>query len=136
MGFSEDCTTGTCVLADDDSSLTGGSFNGGTGITQQHNSTGNVTGVTRTVTPTSGNNKTILSAFAAMGRNAGYTNTVQIRDVPLTVLASHAIAGAARISAVGVMHVESNVAAGTDFNSNATGGTAIQCSLLFQVVQI
>jgi len=137
MTFSEDCTTGTCILAEDDSSLTGGSFNAGTGITQQINGTGNVITITRTVTPTSGNNRVVFCAYSCMARNAGYTNTVELRNAAETILASHAIAGGARVSTVGIMHTESNVSiVGVDFHHHATGGLAIQSDFNFQVIQI
>jgi len=137
LTFSEDCTTGTCVLAADDSSLTGGAFAGGTGITQQINSTGNITTVTRTITPTSGNNKVIMCAYSCCGTNSGYTNTVELRNAAETILASHAIAGLARISTVGIMHTENNVnVAGVDFHAHVAGATAMIVDFNFQVVQI
>ena len=137
MTFSEDCITGTCILAESDSSLIGGSFNGGTGITQQMNTTGNVILVTRTVTPTSGNNRVVFCGYSAMGNSGAYTNTVELHDTAHTIIASHAIAGGARISCVGVMHTETSVdVAGVDFHVHGTGGTAIQVDLSFQVIQI
>jgi len=135
LTFSEDCAaSGTCNLDESDTVLDSSHFAAGSGTTQQINAADQFH-ETRTVTPTLGNNKSVLCASGTHGSNGAYTATLELRKIAV-VLASVSEAGAARVNIQGITHVEDNVdIAGEDFNTLGTGGILNMDLLTFQVIQ-